>query len=53
MDSATVQHAKKVNGALDILKGILAGLSMEKLCVANSHTKTEKKAALHSPKDSR
>ena len=51
--SSTVQHAAKVDGALDVLKGVLAGISAEKLRVAISHAATEKRDAGRSAEDGR
>ena len=51
--SSTVRHAAKVDGALDVLKGVLAGISVEKLRLAISHATTEKKDAWRSSKDGR
>ena len=51
--SSTVRHAAKVDGALDVLKGVLAGMSVEKLRVAISHALTEKRDAGRSSEDSR
>ena len=51
--SLTVRHAAKVDGALDVLKGVLAGISVEKLCVAISHAAMEKKDAGRSSEDGR
>ena len=53
VDSATVRHAGKVDGALDVLKGVLAGMSVEKLRVAISHAETEKQTASRAPTDGR
>ena len=52
VDSVTVLHAEKVDGALDVLKGVLAGMSTEKSHVVISHAKIEKQTTLHMPKDS-
>ena len=51
--SSTVRHTAKVDGTLDVLKGVLAGISVEKLCVAISHAATEKKDAGRSSEDGR
>ena len=53
VDSATVRHAGKVDGALDVLKGVLAGMSAEKLRVALSHAETAKQTASRAPEDGR
>ena len=42
--SLTVRYAAKVDGALDVLKGVLAGISAEKMRVAISHAAMEKDA---------
>ena len=52
VDSSAVRHVEKVDGALDVLKGVLAGISAEKLRVAISHAETEKTAA-RAPEDGR
>ena len=39
--SSTVRHSAKVNGALDILNGVLAGITAEKLQAAVSQAVTE------------
>ena len=51
--SLTVRHVAKVDGALDVLKGVLAGISVEKLRVAISHAAMEKKEAGRSSEDGR
>ena len=51
--SSTVRHAKKVDGALDVLKGVLAGILAEKLRVAISHVGTEKKDVGRASEDGR
>ena len=51
--SSTVRHAAKVDGVLDVLKGVLAATSAEKLCVAISHTTTKRKDAGRSSEDGR
>ena len=51
MESTIVRHVRKVDGVLDVLKGTLVGVSVEKLCVAISHAKTEKKRGSCMPKD--
>ena len=53
MASSIVRHSAKVDGTLDVLKGVLAGMSAEKLRVAISHASTEKKEAGRSPEDGR
>ena len=52
-DSLTIRYAGKVDGMLDVLKGVLAGTSLEKLYVVISHAETEKKRDVHATKDSR
>ena len=51
--SSTVRYATKVDGALDVLKGVLVGISAKKLCVAISHAAMEKKDAGRSSEDGR
>ena len=42
VDSTTVRHVGKVDNVLDVFKGVLVGMSVEKLCMTISHAKTEK-----------
>ena len=51
--SSTVQHAAKVDGSLDVLKGVLAGISAEKLRVAISHAAMEKQDTGRATEDGR
>ena len=51
MHSSIVRYAGKVDGTLDILKGILAGILAEKLCVAITHAEIENKVAVYAPED--
>lgn len=51
MHSSIVRHVGKVDEALDVLKGVLAGISAEKLCVAITHAETENKVAVYAPED--
>ena len=51
--SSTVRHAGKIDGTLDVLKGVLAGILAEKLRMAISHVVTEKKEAGRSSEDGR
>ena len=53
VDFVTVRHGGKVNNALDVFKGILMSMSVEKLCVVISHTKTKKKRDSHTLEDNR
>ena len=43
----------KVDGALDVLKGVLAGILLEKLRLEISHVAMEKKAIVHMSEDGR
>ena len=38
-----IRHPRKVDGMLDVLKGVLAGMLAEKLHIAFFHAETEKK----------
>ena len=51
MESVTVRHVGKLDGALDVLKGILAGTWEDIVLVGISHAEIEKKKALRTPKD--
>ena len=51
VDFAIVRHAGKANNALDILKGVLEKISVEKLCMAISHAETKPKIVPHTPQD--
>ena len=44
--SLTIRHARKVDGVLHVLKGVLVGISAEKLRMAISHIVTKKRRKL-------
>lgn len=43
VESTTIQHARKVDSVLDILRGILMGMASEKLHVAIFHIETKRR----------
>ena len=53
VSSSTVRYAAKVDGALDVLKGVLAGISVKKLRMAISHAVMEKRDAGRLSEDGR
>lgn len=53
LESATVQHGGKVYSMLDVIKGVLVGMSMEKLCMAISNAEIERKTTSRTTEDGR